>query len=114
MDMVDALTPDAPRSPTRPTSIAVTGKRSFTVLVTVEVNHKPSGVASPSSRWNTQRRRARIQWVVASRPGNPRLLLAPIWFHGMTLGVLVPAAAPVRHLLTNRGIRMKSRRRTAR
>ena len=35
---------------TRPTAIAVTRKRSLTVLVTVEVNHKPSGVASPSSR----------------------------------------------------------------
>src|ERR1017187_7658424 len=42
----------------RPTAIAVTRKRSFIVLVTVEVNHKPSGVASPSSRWNTQCRRA--------------------------------------------------------
>ena len=35
------------------TSTAVTRKRSLTVLVTVEVNHKPSGVASPSSRWKT-------------------------------------------------------------
>src|SRR5436309_16021231 len=31
-------------------------KRSFTLLVTVEVSHKPSQVVSPSSFWKTQRK----------------------------------------------------------
>ena len=50
--------PEDWRSPKRPTSAAVTQKRSFTALVTVEISHKPSRVASPSSRWKTQRNRA--------------------------------------------------------
>jgi hypothetical protein len=42
----------------RRTAAAITRKRSFNPFVTVEVSHKPSRVASPSSRWKTQHNRA--------------------------------------------------------
>src|SRR6185436_13871849 len=45
-------------APVRPTVVATTRNRSFTALVTVEVSHRPARVASPSTRWKTQRNRA--------------------------------------------------------
>src|SRR6266436_521745 len=63
------------QSSRRPTAVATTRKRSFTPLVTVETTHNPSLVASPSSRWKTQRNPA--PFGVAATASHPRSIACP-------------------------------------
>ena len=66
-----AGTPNDPSS--RPTDVATTRKRSFTPLATVEFSQRPSRVASPSSRWNTQRRATLpLCWMGLTATPSPR------------------------------------------
>ena len=70
---------------TRPTSAASKRKLSVTPLETVDVSHKPSRVASPSSRWNTQRNRApsAVGTTASPSPWYSAPAFAPICVHGM-------------------------------
>jgi len=63
---------------------------SFTALLTVEVSHKPSRVASPSSRWNTQRNRAPSAVGLTLSP-------SPTLISGLKWGFILPLMPVVVH-----------------
>src|SRR5438445_15602 len=84
----EAGTPNA--SPALPTAVGITLNLPVWLPSTVEVSHSPSLVASPSSRWKTQRSRAPVPVGVTARPSPwySAPAFAPICDNGMEVSAV--------------------------